>query len=85
MPKHLSQIGGRIVSKPFTKILGNAAEGLRHTKHQLFIKLYCLSFIEDHKIIDKIIAHLKLTFKAERPPPPKAQLTWTCFSFYHFQ
>jgi len=33
-----------------------------------------ISFIEDHKVIDKIINHLKLTFKAERPPPPKAQL-----------
>jgi len=29
-----------------------------------------ISFIEDHKVIDKIIAHLKLTFEAERPPPP---------------
>jgi hypothetical protein len=28
-----------------------------------------ISFIEDHKVIDKIIAHLKLTFMAERPPP----------------
>jgi len=33
-----------------------------------------ISFIEDHKVIDKIINHLKLNFKAERPPPPKAQL-----------
>jgi hypothetical protein len=30
-----------------------------------------ISFIEDHKVIDKIIAHLKLTFLAERPPPPQ--------------
>jgi len=30
-----------------------------------------ISFIEDHKVIDKIIAHLKLTFYAERPPPPQ--------------
>jgi hypothetical protein len=30
-----------------------------------------ISFIEDHKVIDKIIAHLKLTFSAERPPPPQ--------------
>jgi len=30
-----------------------------------------LSFIEDHKVIDKIIAHLKLTFMAERPLPPQ--------------
>ena len=29
-----------------------------------------ISFIEDHKVIDRIIAHLKLTFEAERPPPP---------------
>ncbi len=31
------------------------------------------SFIEDYKVIDKIIDHLKLTFKAERPPPQSAQ------------
>ena len=30
-----------------------------------------ISFIEDHKVIDKIIAHLKLTFMSERPPPPQ--------------
>ena len=30
-----------------------------------------ISFIEDHKVIDRIIAHLKLTFHAERPPPPQ--------------
>jgi ribosomal protein S27E len=34
-----------------------------------------VSFIEDHKVIDKIINHLKLSFKAERPPPPQAQLS----------
>lgn len=33
-----------------------------------------VSFIEDHKVIDKTIKHLKLTFKAERPPP-QAQLS----------
>lgn len=27
-----------------------------------------ISFIDDHKVIDKIIAHLELTFEAERPP-----------------
>ncbi len=32
-----------------------------------------ISFIKDHKIIDKIIAHLKLTFMAERPPPQSVQ------------
>ncbi len=30
-----------------------------------------IAFIEDYKVIDKIIAHLKLTFMAERPPPPQ--------------
>jgi hypothetical protein len=34
-----------------------------------------VSFIEDHKVIDKIIKHLNLTFKAARPPPPQAQLS----------
>jgi len=29
-----------------------------------------ISFIDDHKVIDRIIRHLELTFKAERPPPP---------------
>jgi len=30
-----------------------------------------ISFIEDHKVIDRIISHLKLAFHAERPPPPQ--------------
>jgi len=30
-----------------------------------------ISSIEDHKVIDKIIDHLKLSFIAERPPPPQ--------------
>jgi hypothetical protein len=30
-----------------------------------------ISFIKDHKVIDKIIVHLKLTFMAQRPPPPQ--------------
>ena len=33
--------------------------------------MFIISFIEDHKVIDKIIDHLKLTFMAERPPPPQ--------------
>ena len=32
-----------------------------------------IAFIEDHKVIDKIIDHLKLTFMAERPPPQSVQ------------
>ena len=32
-----------------------------------------IAFIEDHNAIDRIIPHLKLTFAAERPPPPQAQ------------
>jgi len=30
-----------------------------------------ISFIEEPKTIDRIIAHLKLTFEAERTPPPQ--------------
>ncbi|MBA7639484.1 hypothetical protein ES703_47142 [subsurface metagenome] len=30
-----------------------------------------IAFIEDHKVIDRIIRHLKLTFETERPPPPQ--------------
>jgi hypothetical protein len=30
-----------------------------------------ISFIEEPKIIDRIIPHLELTFEAERPPPPQ--------------
>jgi len=29
-----------------------------------------ISFIENLKVIDKIVRHLKLTFRAERPPLP---------------
>ncbi len=29
-----------------------------------------VSFIEDHRVVDRIIRHLKLTFDAERPPQP---------------
>ncbi len=32
-------------------------------------RMTIISFIGDHKVIDKIIAHFKLTFMAERPPP----------------
>ena len=30
-----------------------------------------IAFIEEHKVTDKIIAHLKLTFHAQRPPPSR--------------
>ena len=36
-------------------------------------KMSIIAFIEDHKVIDKIIDHLKLTFMAERPPPQRLQ------------
>jgi TolB-like protein len=32
-------------------------------------RMSIISFIDDHKVIDRIIRHLELTFKAERPPP----------------
>jgi hypothetical protein len=34
-----------------------------------------VSFIDDYKVIDKIIKHLNLTFRAARPPPPQTQLS----------
>ena len=33
-------------------------------------RMKIISFIEDHKVIDRIIRHLELSFEAERPPPP---------------
>ncbi len=36
---------------------------------------------EDHKVMDKIIAKLKLTFKAERPPLPKAKFSLSLLFF----
>ena len=34
-------------------------------------KMSIISFIDDHRVVDKIISHLELTFEAERPPPPQ--------------
>lgn len=33
-------------------------------------RMRIISFIEDPKVIDRIIRYLKLSFEAERPPPP---------------
>ena len=30
-----------------------------------------IAFIRDYSVVDKIIKHLKLGFKPERPPPPQ--------------
>ena len=30
-----------------------------------------IAFITDYSVVDKIIKHLKLGFKPERPPPPQ--------------
>ena len=35
-------------------------------------QMHVIAFIEDHKAIDKIIKHLKLSFIAERPSPSTA-------------
>jgi ribosomal protein S27E len=35
-------------------------------------KMKVLAFITEHAVVDRIIGHLKLTFVAERPPPPQA-------------
>ncbi|MFQ6082539.1 MAG: acid--CoA ligase [Candidatus Aminicenantia bacterium] len=29
-----------------------------------------IAFITDYSVVDRIINHLKVTFTAERPPPP---------------
>jgi hypothetical protein len=29
-----------------------------------------IAFLTDYAVVDRIIGHLKLTFVAERPPPP---------------
>jgi hypothetical protein len=29
-----------------------------------------IAFLTDYSVVDKIIDHLKLTFVAEKPPPP---------------
>jgi len=33
-------------------------------------RMHIIAFITDYAVVDRIIAHLKLTFVAERPPPP---------------
>ena len=33
-----------------------------------------VAFLTEHAVVDRIIDHLKLTFIAERPPPPQAAL-----------
>jgi hypothetical protein len=30
-----------------------------------------IAFLTDYAVVDRIIDHLKLTFVAERPPPPQ--------------
>lgn len=34
-------------------------------------KMSIISFIDDHRVIDRIICHLELAFETERPPPPR--------------
>jgi len=31
-----------------------------------------IAFLTDYSVVDRIINHLKLTFVAERPPPPQS-------------
>ena len=33
-------------------------------------RMHIIAFLTDYAVVDRIIAHLKLTFVAERPPPP---------------
>jgi hypothetical protein len=34
-------------------------------------RMKIISFLTDWAVVDRIIGHLKLTFVAERPPPPR--------------
>ena len=34
-------------------------------------KMRIIAFLTDYAVVDRIINHLKLTFVAERPPPPR--------------
>jgi len=41
--------------------------------------MHVVAFLTEHAVLDRIIAHLMLTFVAERPPPPEAafqELLW---------
>jgi len=84
----IQSFGSRINFHPHLHFLvtegGTDKKGQFHKVSQFNDPLICpkcggtmriVSFIEDHKVIDKIIKHLKLTFKATRPPPPQAQLS----------
>jgi hypothetical protein len=33
--------------------------------------MHIIAFLTDYAVVDRIINHLKLTFVAERPPPPR--------------
>jgi hypothetical protein len=84
----IQSFGSRINFHPHLHFLvtegGSDKKGKFHKVSQFNDPLICpqcggtmriVSFIEDHKVIDKIIKHLNLTFKAARPPPPQAQLS----------
>ncbi len=34
-------------------------------------RMKVIAFLSDFSVVDRIINHLKLTFAAERPPPPR--------------
>jgi len=34
-------------------------------------KMRVISFLTDYAVVDRVINHLKLTFVADRPPPPQ--------------
>jgi len=37
-----------------------------------------ISFLTDHKVVDRIINHLNLTFIADKPPPPRLSGSSAC-------
>ena len=34
-------------------------------------KMRVIAFLTDHSVVDRIINHLRLTFVADKPPPPR--------------
>jgi len=36
-----------------------------------------VAFLTEHAVVDRIIDHLRLTFVAERPPPPDSIMSYS--------
>ncbi len=59
-----------VPSKSWAEMIRKVYEGDRLLCPSCGSQMRIISFIEEPKIIHRIIAHLELTFEAERLPPP---------------